>query len=91
MLFVGPEGLTYSDGERTSSVRFSDCVMMLRGEDGYRELISRNGSTVMFLPSAWERGDEIASRIDSEVPHDNVVLIANGPARGMTERRRWRR
>lgn len=94
-LWIGPQGLTIREGDRIASVRYSECVMMLRDESGYRELISENGGRVVILANAWQRGDQIVASIDSEMTPERTLILDEDVDRRMgyigAERRRWER
>jgi hypothetical protein len=94
-LVVGKAGMTLRDGDHIASVFFSECALLLRGEDGYRELISESGSRVVILANAWEKSSYLLDLIDSQcVPEKTIVLDEKIDRRGGyvgAERRRWNR
>lgn len=94
-LVVGKAGLTLREGDHIASVFFSECAMMIRGEDGYRELISESGSRAVILATAWEKSSYLLDLIDSQcLPENTLVLDETIDRRGgyaTAERRRWNR
>jgi hypothetical protein len=94
-LIVGKAGMTLREEEHISSVFFGECALLIRGDDGYRELISESGSRVVILANAWEKGRYLLDLIDSQcIPEKTIVLDENVDRRGGyvgAERRRWHR
>ena len=75
-LYVGTEGVSVEtvDGDR-STVRFEDCVALLRWRDGNRGLWSRDGFYVHIDPTDWWGGKDAVRFVDARVPEDCVVVI----------------
>jgi zinc protease len=94
-LVVGKAGLTLREGDHLASVFFSECALLIRSDDGYRELISENGSRAVIIANAWEKSAYLLDIIDSQcLPENTLVLDEKFDRRGgyvSAERRRWNR
>jgi zinc protease len=94
-LVVGKAGLTLREGDHLVSVFFAECALMIRSDDGYRELISESGSRAVIIANAWEKSAYLLDLIDSQcLPENTLVLDEKFDRRGgyvSAERRRWNR
>jgi hypothetical protein len=72
-LAVAEEGLTLSDRDGRTTVRFDDCVAVLTWKDGARVLLGSDGASILFAQEAFRGGAEVARLIWRRVPHDRWV------------------
>jgi zinc protease len=74
VITVGPDGLTWFDGNSgRSTVLFKDIVMLLRYSNGGRWVVGRDGFGITVHPDDWVRSQHIIAALDSHVPPQCVI------------------
>jgi hypothetical protein len=74
-LFVGADGVSVEADESRSTVRFEDCLAVLRWPGGSRGLWGRDGFYVHVDPTLWWRGRDAVQAVDAGVPSDRYVVV----------------
>ncbi len=68
-LIIGAEGVSLVIGADTAhTVRFADCVGLVRGSAGERTVIGRDGTAVSIDPAHWPDGPAIIDAVERSVP-----------------------
>lgn len=79
-LVVGADGVTLLPARNSpATVRFADCAVALRWDDGSHVLVGRDGFRVAVRPREWRRGTAAARRVATGVPSDRVVAMGAPP------------
>jgi zinc protease len=63
-IVMGEEGLTYRSGDNHLTVPREAAVGVLSWRDGRRDVLGRDGNSIVVEPSLWEDGYRIVSEID---------------------------
>jgi predicted Zn-dependent peptidase len=90
-LVLAHEGLTYVHDEPRAqiiTIRYADCVALLRWDGGQRGLIDSDGSSIQVLPTRWRKGSNLDSVIDSHVRQALWVPMGNLTAPSRPQRHR---
>ncbi len=74
-LVIGPDGVSVTEGQTTATVRYSDCVALLKWSDGARHLIRRDALGVRVEPTVWRMKGQLIGQIDAGVGGDRLVTM----------------
>jgi zinc protease len=84
-LIVGDKGVSWIlDYDKVRTVRFAECQVVARWENGRRDLIGSNGQRVVVIPQAWWDADGLERAIDDHVLSGRLVDM--GPGNPISER-----
>jgi zinc protease len=68
-LIIGRDGISRTAAMGFAiTVKWSECVAMIVGADGSRDLVDIDGYQIHVAPSEWRHGHELAAGIDRNVP-----------------------
>jgi predicted Zn-dependent peptidase len=68
-LLLGNDGITYFSGDNPVTIRFNQCVGMIRFDDGARSLIGADGFHIAFRPEDWVGAADVPTKLDQAIPH----------------------
>ncbi|WIM98349.1 insulinase family protein [Actinoplanes oblitus] len=77
-LVLGESGVSMVDQGTVLTVRFADCVALLRWPDGGRRVVGADGISVDVEPALYPAGESAVAWVDSRVPGGTHVPL---PAR----------
>jgi zinc protease len=90
-LIVNNVGLTLQENGHLTTVRFSQCgLMLISASNRSRDLISENGSRLLIRSDDWKDGDDLIAILDQEIPVEKRIVMDRftpAPHEGVGDRR----